>query len=663
MSVDASALNLESVEVTPVEVAPVGAPVGVTVVEAAVEVAVEESAPAEVVSVEVPSGAECADVASAEELAATTEESAEPAIASTELTFRQLDLNESLIAALDAAGYTVPTPIQARTIPLLLAGRDVLGQAQTGTGKTAAFALPLLQRIDLASKQTQVLVLTPTRELAIQVATAFERYASGRKGLRVTSIYGGQDYQIQFRALDRGVHVVVGTPGRVMDHMRRGSLKLEGLQCLVLDEADEMLRMGFAEDVEWVLSQAPATRQTALFSATMPPAIRRIAKKHLSNPAEVTIEQQSATADTVRQRFVIAAPHQKQAVLGRILESEPIEAVLVFVKTKITSEPLAEFLSARGHRTAVLHGDIAQKQRERIVENLRKGKVDVIVATDVAARGLDVQRISHVINYDLPFDSEAYVHRIGRTGRAGRSGEAILFIHPRERRTLKRLEQATRQVIEPMDIPSNRTINKQRVARFHERIRAAMEHPDLGKYASIIEQLQRDSDVAPEQLLAALAVLAHGDQPLLLTEELRSTEFADARPAREPFRSGSDSRSFVPDGNRASGRRPRGMEAFRIEVGHAHQVKPGNIVGAIIGESGLPGKMIGRIDIFEDHSIVDLPEGMPREIFRSLKKAWVAGQQLNISRVDGEPGGGNEPANVEKPSFKKPKRKQVAAGT
>ena len=291
--------------------------------------------------------------------------------------------------------------------------------------------MPLLQRIDLDNKQTQVLVLTPTRELAIQVATAFERYGSGLNGLRVASIYGGQDYQVQFRQLDRGVHVIVGTPGRVMDHMRRGSLKLEALQGLVLDEADEMLRMGFAEDVEWVLSQSPASRQMALFSATMPSAIRRIAKKHMTNPAEVTIQQQSATADTVRQRFVIAAPHQKQGALGRILEAEPIDAVLVFVKTKITSEPLAEFLSARGHRTAVLHGDVAQKQRERIVEKLRAGKIDVLVATDVAARGLDVQRISHVINYDLPFDSEAYVHRIGRTGRAGRSGEAILFVHPR----------------------------------------------------------------------------------------------------------------------------------------------------------------------------------------------------------------------------------------
>ncbi len=614
---------------------------------------VDASAP-DLASAEVAEVSECVEVAAA----------VAPAVDSMELTFRQLHLNELLIESLDSAGYSVPTPIQAHTIPLLLEGRDVLGQAQTGTGKTAAFALPLLQRIDLDNKQTQVLVLTPTRELAIQVATAFERYGSGLKGLRVASIYGGQDYQVQFRQLDRGVHVIVGTPGRVMDHMRRGSLKLEGLQGLVLDEADEMLRMGFAEDVEFVLSQVPATRQTALFSATMPSAIRRIAKKHMTNPAEVTIEQQSATADTVRQRFVIAAPHQKQGALGRILEAEPIDAVLVFVKTKITSEPLAEFLSARGHRTAVLHGDVAQKQRERIVEKLRAGKIDVLVATDVAARGLDVQRISHVINYDLPFDSEAYVHRIGRTGRAGRSGEAILFVHPRERRTLKRLEQDMRQTIEPMDIPSNRTINKQRVARFHERIRTAIEHPQLEKYASVVQQFQSETDASFEQIAAALAVLAHGDLPLLLTEELRPAGFVDARATKEPFRSRSDQRSVTPNGPRPVSRRPKGVEAFRIEVGHAHQVKPGNIVGAIIGESGLEGSMIGRIDIFEEYSIVNLPEGMPREVFRSLKKTWVAGRKLNISRLDGTPAGAsNHCERDEKPRADKPKRTKAPAST
>ena len=581
-----------------------------------------------------------------------TSEDAEPA----EFTFRDLPIAEPLLAALDAEGYTVPTPIQARTIPLLLEGRDVLGQAQTGTGKTAAFAVPLLQRIDLATRAPQVLVLTPTRELAIQVAKAFTRYAAGLKGLRVSAVYGGQDIMLQFRQLDRGVHVIVGTPGRIMDHMRRGSIKLDALQTLVLDEADEMLRMGFAEDVEWVLTQAPATRQTALFSATLPAPIRRIAQKHLTNPAEITIAQKTATADTVRQRFVIAAGHHKQEALARILEAEPVDGVIVFVKTKLSGEPLSEFLSSRGHRTAVLNGDVAQKQRERIVELFRSGKLDVLVATDVAARGLDVQRISHVFNYDLPFDSEAYVHRIGRTGRAGRSGEAILFVHPRERRLLKRLEQATRQPIEPMDIPSNRTINKQRVARFHERIAAALADPQLSKFASVIEQFQREHETPLEEIAAALAMLAQGDVPLLLNDDKKQPPRAESRPtfdssnasprefsSRDTFSRDDSSRdSSSRDGGPRDkaprdftprGRQAEGLEPFRIEIGHLHQVKPGNIVGAIAAEAGLESSQIGRIDIFHEYSVVDLPEGMPREIFRMLKKVCIFGQPLNITRL------------------------------
>ncbi len=578
-----------------------------------------------------------------------------------EVTFRQLNLIEPLIEALDRSGYSVPTPIQAATIPLLLEGRDVLGQAQTGTGKTAAFALPMLQRIDLNQKHPQVLVLAPTRELAIQVAQAFERYAVGLPRLRVAAVYGGQDYQIQFRQLDRGAHVIVGTPGRVMDHMRRGSLKLDKLCGLVLDEADEMLRMGFAEDVEWVLSQAPAERQTALFSATMPPPIRRIAQKHLTNPAEVTIRQQTATADTVRQRFVLAAPHQKQAALSRILEAEAIDGVIVFVKTRMTSEPLAEYLSSCGHRAAAIHGDIAQKQRERIIDGLRAGKLDVLVATDVAARGLDVQRVSHVINYDLPFDSEAYVHRIGRTGRAGRSGEAILFVHPRERRMLKRLEQATRQTIEPMDVPSNRAINKRRVARLHERIAAAMAHPQLDKYASVIEQFQRASEAPVEQIAAALAVLAQGDVPLFSTEEFKQTSFAEQRPAVDRPRSRPEGRASAGGGER-SRRGSEGLESYRIEVGHAHRVKPGNIVGAIAGETGLPSARIGRIAIFDDYSIVDLPQDLSSEMFFSLKKVWVSGRQLDISRLgDPRAAAGKRPGRPDKQSPRKPHRKKFAA--
>ena len=574
--------------------------------------------------------------------------------------FRVLGLSEGVLAAIESSGYTTPTPIQAQTIPLLLKGRDVLGQAQTGTGKTAAFALPLVDRIDLFNKQTQVLVLTPTRELAIQVAEAFEKYAGGMPGLRVVPIYGGQDYQIQFRQLDRGVHVVVGTPGRVMDHMRRGSLKLDDLQCLVLDEADEMLRMGFADDVEWVLTQAPAKRQMALFSATLPRPIRQIAQKYLKNPAEVTIAQKTATADTINQRYIVAAPHQKQAALARLLEAEPTDGVLVFVKTRATTEPLAEYLSQTGLKTAALNGDIAQKQREKIVDSLRSGKVDIIVATDVAARGLDVQRISHVINYDLPFDSEAYVHRIGRTGRAGRSGEAILFVHPRERRLLKRLEQATRQTIEPMDLPSNRAINKQRVARFHERITQGLAHKEIETFQAIVDHYQREhSDVSIEQIAAALALLANEESPLLVKEELKQSSFA-ADSGRESgnHRSASTKREFSSDRRPGARRSDAGMETFRIEVGRNHQVQPGNIVGAIANEAGIGSESIGKIKIFDQFSTVDLPGGLPRNVLDAIDNLVIAGRKLRLSRMeDSRPRpakfqDGKRPFNKSKPKTK-----------
>ncbi len=459
------------------------------------------------------------------------EEAAKP-----ENAFAKLGLNESLVRSLESFGYDTPTPIQAETIPFILAGRDVLGQAQTGTGKTAAFALPALQGIDLSQRRPQVLVLTPTRELAIQVAEAFEKYAGSMRGLRVVPIYGGQDYSIQLRALDRGVQVIVGTPGRVMDHMRRGSLPLDGLKTLVLDEADEMLRMGFAEDVEWVLTQLPTERQIALFSATLPDPIRRIAQRHLNDPAEITIRQKTATADTIRQRYFVAANHQKDAALARILEAEPTDGVIIFVKMRSTTEPLADFLAQHGHRAAALSGELAQKQRAKIVDSLRSGEIDIVVATDVAARGLDVQRISHVINYDLPFDSEAYVHRIGRTGRAGRSGEAILFVHPRDQRHLKNLERATRQVIEPMELPTNRAINKLRIARFHEKITAALTHPEMEAFTSIVEQYARDKELPAHHIAAALALLANGEKPLLLKDTVQTTEFHEGRRDSHPHR-------------------------------------------------------------------------------------------------------------------------------
>ena len=545
--------------------------------------------------------------------------------------FRAFGLSEPLLQAIDNSGYLTPTPIQAQTIPLLLSGRDLLGQAQTGTGKTAAFALPLLERLDLSHKQSQVLVLTPTRELAIQVAEAFEKYAQHMHGLHVAAIYGGQDYQIQFRQLNRGAHVVVGTPGRVMDHLRRGSLKLDALQCLVLDEADEMLRMGFVDDVEWVLTQVPGKRQMALFSATLPKPIRQIAQRHLKDPAEIIIRQPTATADTVSQRYIIATPQQKQTILARVLEAEPTAGVLVFVKTRNTTEPLAEFLAQAGLKTAALHGDIPQKQRERIIERLRSGKIDILVATDVAARGLDVQRISHVINYDVPYDSEAYIHRIGRTGRAGRQGEAILFVTPRERRFLKRLEQATRQSIQSMSIPSNREINKQRVARFHEKITQSLGSRELETFQSILEQYQRQNDVPLELIAASLAVLANGEAPLLAKGELKTMSFArdtgrDSRnyPARSPKRGFPNDRP---------GRFQNSMETYRIEVGRRHQVQPGNIVGAIANEAGIGSDSIGKIRIFDRFSTVDLPEGFSSKLLQTLQNVFVAGRQLKMSRM------------------------------
>jgi ATP-dependent RNA helicase DeaD len=620
--------------------------------------------------------------------------------------FRKLGLSDALMQAIEESGYTNPTPIQEQTIALLLAGRDMVGQAQTGSGKTGAFALPMLQRIDTNIKHPQVLVLVPTRELAIQVAAAFEKYAAKMSQLRVVAIYGGAAYQPQLSQLKRGVQVVVGTPGRVMDHMNRGSLNLTNLKCLVLDEADEMLRMGFAESVEWVLTQLPAERQIALFSATMPDQIRRIAQQHLRNPAEVTIRQKTATADTIRQRFVVVGQFQKEQALGRVLEAEAIDGVIIFVKLKCTTEPLADFLNSRGYKAAALNGDIAQAQRERIIDHLKSGKLDIVVATDVAARGLDVQRISHVINYDLPGDSEAYVHRIGRTGRAGRSGEAILFIHPKAQRMLKSLEYATRQKIEPMELPSNRQINKHRVSKFHARITETMEHPLADAMGSIVEQYRRENPETPiEKIVAALAVLANNGNPLLLKEEMKQETFfenrgrdsrgpRDSRDARGPRDGGfqgrgtrtdfstngpryarspgdrgfrddgppredrgfRDERQFRDDRPPREDRGPRGprpgdenMETFRIEVGHMHQVKPGNIVGAIANEAGIDSAQIGRIEIFDEFSTVDLPQGMPQEVFFALKKVWISGRQLKIAKAEGMPTGDSSPRRPDRP--------------
>lgn len=546
--------------------------------------------------------------------------------------FSQFALTEPLLKALKHVGYETPSPIQARTIPLLLEGTDVLGEAQTGTGKTAAFALPILSNLDLDRKAPQVLVLAPTRELAIQVAEAFHTYASHMKGFHVLPIYGGQDYRGQIRALKRGVHVVVGTPGRVMDHMRRGTLKLDELSTLVLDEADEMLRMGFIDDVEWILEQSPPQRQTALFSATMPQQVRRIATRHLNDPVQITIEVKTTTADTIRQRFWPVSGLHKLDALTRILEAEPFDAMLVFVRTRTATAELSEKLEARGYASAPLNGDIPQKQRERTVDQLKQGKLDILVATDVAARGLDVGRISHVVNYDIPYDTEAYVHRIGRTGRAGRQGDAILFVAPREKRLLHAIEKATRQKIEAMELPSTNVINDKRIARFKQRITDALATEELGQFYQLVEQYQQEHNKPALEIAAALAQLLQGDTPFLLQH----------KPQRKPDKSWNKEGRVAPrkeckrerDRPSPAERAPEpGMERYRIEVGHDNQVKPGNIVGAIANEVGIDSRYMGRIDIQDEYSLIDLPEGMPKDIFNTLKKVWVSGRQLRISRV------------------------------
>ncbi len=569
------------------------------------------------------------------------------------LSFRELALSEPVLLALADVGYESPSPIQAATIPVLLSGVDMLGQAQTGTGKTAAFALPALTKIDLARHDPQVLVLVPTRELALQVAEAFQRYAAHMKGFHVLPIYGGQSYQPQLNALRRGVHVVVGTPGRVIDHMNRGTLKLSALTLLVLDEADEMLQMGFVDAVESILEQTPPQRQVALFSATLAPPIRRIAQKHLRSPVEVTIKSKTSTAANIRQRYWVVSGVHKLDALTRILEAEPFDGMLVFTRTKQATVELAEKLEARGFAAAPLNGDIPQALRERTVARLKAGQIDILVATDVAARGLDVERIGHVVNYDVPYDTESYVHRIGRTGRAGRNGEAILFIAPRERNMLRAIERATRQTIEPMNLPSVDVVNAQRIAKFKQRIAGTLAKGEGSVYRPVLEQIEAETGTPLIDIAAALACLAQGATPLLLQAKPEPSVAAERRAERPAHaerpgpadRPSTHDQPSVPDrpepparADRPNRRAVAGeMETFRLEVGAVHGIKPGNIVGAIANEAGIEGVLIGRVDIREDHSYVDLPEGMPKPIFKELQKVRVAGRELRISRVAEKP--------------------------
>jgi ATP-dependent RNA helicase DeaD len=577
----------------------------------------------------------------------------------TRVKFSDLKLPAEICSALLASGYEYPTAIQAATIPAMLEGRDVLGQAQTGTGKTAAFALPLLSRIDVKNPSTQVLVLAPTRELAIQVSESFQRYGQHMRGLRVAPIYGGQAYSTQIHALQRGVHVVVGTPGRVMDHMRENRLRVDTLQCLVLDEGDEMLRMGFVDDVKWIVEQTPEHRQIALFSATMPSAIREIADQHLKNPHVISIQSQQKTAETIRQRFVLVEHSHKFEALLRILEAADHEGMIIFVKTKLATVELADNLIAMGHAAVALNGDIAQAQRERTVEQLKQGSFNILVATDVAARGLDVQRVTHVINYDLPVDAEAYVHRIGRTGRAGRSGEAIVFIAPRQRGFLREIDRAAGQMIEPMAVPTAKEINEMRVNRFKNQIVKAcaensVPNAQFSMFETLIEQCMTEHSIPATRVATALAMIIQGDKPFLTEDSNKGSRrrdvFADDN-GRSDFREGRGPRDGrptrdnfdreSPSRDRSRGARPsvagnvqsNEMERFRVEVGRAHGVRPGNLVGAIANEAGLESANIGQIAIFDEYSTVDLPAGMPREVFKVLGRAWVVGRQLRISKL------------------------------
>ena len=578
--------------------------------------------------------------------------------------FDQLDLQAPILAALAEIGYETPSPIQAACIPHLLAGHDILGEAQTGTGKTAAFALPALDRVDLAQRNPQVLVLAPTRELAIQVAEAFQRYASKMPGFHVLPIYGGQSMVVQLRQLQRGAHVIVGTPGRVMDHLERKSLNLDNLTTLVLDEADEMLRMGFIDDVEWILEHTPTARQTALFSATMPDAIRRVAHRYLRDPKEVKIKAATATVSTIRQRFLqIAGPHKLDA-LTRILEVEDdFDAAIVFVRTKTATVELAEKLEARGYAAACLNGDMTQQLRERVIEQLKNETLDIVVATDVAARGIDVPRVSHVINYDIPYDTEPYVHRIGRTGRAGRSGNAILFVAPRENHLLRQIERATKQPIELLKLPSREAVADKRVAAFRQQVSEVLESEDLSFFLDVIAGIEEKQDVDVHEIAAALAFLAQKDRPLQM-QDTGKPDIAQIaagktdRPVREP----RENRGEILERRRdyAEGRLAR----YRIDVGREHMASPKDIVGAIANEAGIESRFIGQINLFEDYSTVELPADLSNDVVQILRRARVRQQPLNLRLASPEEASRERgrPAGRGAPPPKKPFRKDGPPG-
>lgn len=596
---------------------------------------------------------------------------------STAQSFADLGLSASLLKTLIEIGYESPSPIQAECIPVLMQGRDLIGQAQTGTGKTAAFALPLMEQIDVNLTKPQALVLTPTRELAIQVAEALQSYAKNLPGFHVLPIYGGQSYTIQLKQLSRGAHIIVGTPGRVMDHLERKTLNLDNLKTLVLDEADEMLRMGFIDDVEWILERTPAQHQTALFSATMPEQIRRVAQKYLVEPREIKIKSATSTVAAIRQVYWQVSGMHKLDALTRILEvEEDFDAAIIFVRTKNATVELADKLAARGYAAAALNGDLNQQMRERVIEQLKSGALDIVIATDVAARGIDVPRVSHVVNYDIPYDTEAYVHRIGRTGRAGRTGNAILFVAPREIRMLRTIERATRQPIAPLTLPSRADVTNKRVADFKEKVAGVLNAEGLDFFSNIVSQISEEHDVSVEEVAGALCMLAQEGKPLQIPGE-------DPAPARA-FPAGDNrrpaafgERDRAPRSNERSerprfeerdkprfeeqrsdkprfedrGERPRreerparsapsgDMVRYRIDVGRDHGVQVKDIVGAIANEAGIESRFIGRIGLYDESSTVELPAGMPAEAANALKRTRVRGVPINLRPDEGRPDG------------------------
>ncbi|MBF0276481.1 MAG: DEAD/DEAH box helicase [SAR324 cluster bacterium] len=543
------------------------------------------------------------------------------------IVFSDLSLPPSILKTLKNLGYEIPTPIQKESIPLLMNGRDLIGQAQTGTGKTAAFALPILSRLDVSQKSPQILVLTPTRELAIQVSEAFQAYARHLKGFHVLPVYGGQSYTIQLNGLKRGVHVVVGTPGRILDHLRRETLKIDELRTVVLDEADEMLNMGFIEDVEKIISGAPKTCQIAMFSATMPGPVRRIAKLYLKSPSEIKIESKTTTVESVEQRYLLLNNNQKLEALTRLLEVENYDGVLVFVRTKSATAEISEKLEARGFAAAALNGDMSQMLRERTVNHLKKRKLDIVVATDVAARGLDVDRLSLVINYDIPHDVEPYIHRIGRTGRAGREGKAILLVTPREKRLLRDIERATKQKIEPTQLPSSQEIGRKRAELFKERVLQTFANQPLHFFTEHLKELKKDLNMSLEELAPALLFLAQKDQSLQVEKSISELKYAQKEESQE-------SREKL--SGKAKSLRKRKLpgnvkfDCYRVEVGKRHKARVGDIVGAIANEADIESQFIGNIRLYDDYSTVELPEGMPKEIFHLLKKTHIRQRKLNL---------------------------------